>query len=253
MAVEEFTIPSGPYTLPAACHTPGGEGPYATVVAFHGLLSSMASRKYLLLADIAVAAGLALVRFDFRAMGGATGGPEAMTLSGRLEDARAVLEFLSSYPPVDSSRVGLMGSSLGGVVAWATAQEESSVGATAVWATPSGLNELLARRGQPGPEGLSPVPETFFDDLEGHPLMDLPAGLSRVLIVHGQADELVPVAHAHLLFARSMEPRRLIVLPGADHRLSGPDHRQRAAEETVQWFVSLLGEKDRGRVSEDFT
>lgn len=243
MAVEEITIPSGPYTLPAACHTPSGEGPFATVVAFHGLLSSMASRKYLQLADIAVAAGLALVRFDFRAMGGATGGPEAMTLTGRLEDARAVLAFLASYPPVDASRVGLVGSSLGGVVAWATAVEEPSVGATAVWATPSGLTELLARRGRPGPEGLSPVPEAFFDDLDGHPLMELPSGLSRVLIVHGQADELVPVAHAHRLFDRAEEPKSLIILPGVDHRLSDPIHRQRAAEATVQWFASLLGEK----------
>jgi dipeptidyl aminopeptidase/acylaminoacyl peptidase len=241
VTVEEITIQSGPYALPAACHTPAGDGPFATVVAFHGLLSSMASRKYLQLADISVAAGLAFVRFDFRAMGGATGGAEAMTLSGRLEDARAVLGFLGNHPLVDASRVGLMGSSLGGVVAWATALEEPSVGATAVWATPSDLTELLGRRGRPGPEGLSPVPEAFFDDLEGHPLMELPGGLSRVLIVHGQADELVPVAHAHRLFARAKEPRRLIILPGVDHRLSDPIHRQRAAEETVQWIASMLG------------
>jgi alpha/beta superfamily hydrolase len=74
VSVEELTIPSG--------------------LACHGLLSSKASRKYLQLAEIAVAAGLAFVRFDFSAMGGSTGGPEAITLSGWLEDARAVLEFL---------------------------------------------------------------------------------------------------------------------------------------------------------------
>ena len=56
MSVEEFTIPSGQYSLAAACHTPMGEGPFATVVACHGLLSSKASRKYLQLAGIAVAA-----------------------------------------------------------------------------------------------------------------------------------------------------------------------------------------------------
>ncbi|MFQ5894118.1 MAG: alpha/beta hydrolase [Nitrospinota bacterium] len=240
MAVEGFTIPSGPYALAAVCHTPAGEGPFATVVACHGLLSSMAGRKYVQLAEIAAAAGLAFVRFDFRAMGGSTGGPEAMTLSGRLEDARAVLDFLKRYPPVDTSRVGFMGSSLGGVVAWATALTESAVGATAVWATPCDLHQLLARRGQPGPEGLAPLPEAFFDDLEGHPLLELPAGLSRVLIVHGQTDELVPVAHAHRLFAQAEEPKRLIILPDADHRLTDPNHRQRAAGETINWFASLL-------------
>ena len=241
MSVEELTIPSGRYSLAAVCHTPMGEGPFATVVACHGLLSSKASRKYLQLAEIAVAAGLAFVRFDFRARGGSTGGPEAITLSGRLEDARAVLGFLKSYLPADASRVGLMGSSLGGIVAWATALAEPSVGATAVWATPCDLYGLLSRRGQPGPEGLAPLPEAFFEDLDGHPLMELPGGQSRVLIIHGQADEVVPVAHAHRLFAQAEEPKRLIILPGVDHRFKDPGLRQRAAETTVQWFASLLG------------
>ena len=62
-----------------------------------------------------------------------------------------------------------------------------------------------------------------------------------MLIIHGQADEVVPVAHAHRLFAQAEEPKRLIILPGVDHRLKDPDHRQRAAEATVQWFAALLG------------
>jgi dienelactone hydrolase len=241
MAIEELTIPSGPYKLAAVCHLPRGQGPFPVIVACHGLLSSKESRKYKQLADIAGAWGLALLRFDFRAMGESSGGAEAMTLSGRLEDAQAVLDFLKRYPAVDASRLGLMGSSLGGVVAWATAQENPSVGATVVWATPCQLHDLVARRAQPSPPEIKPLPEDFFDDLEGHALLELPAGLERVLIIHGEDDEIVPVSHAHHLFAIASEPKRLIIIPGTDHRITDADHRQRAAEATIQWFATYLG------------
>ena len=44
-------------------------------------------------------------------------------------------------------------------------------------------------------------------------------GLLRapVLIMHGEEDELVPVAHARALFDAAREPRRLKVVPGAGH------------------------------------
>jgi dienelactone hydrolase len=202
----------------------------------------MSSRKYVQIADIAVAWGLALVRFDFRVMGESTGGAEDMTLSGRLEDARAVVDYLKGLRAVDATRLGLLGSSLGGVVAWATALAEPSVRATAVWATPCHLQDLLARRGRPAYAGAEPLPDVFFEDLEGHSLMELPGGLSRVLIVHGEADELVPVEHAHRLYAQASDPKRLIILPGVDHRITDTGHRKRAAEATIQWLASYLRE-----------
>ena len=241
MTVERLTIPSGPFKLAAALHLPPGEGPHAVVVACHGLLSSKASRKYIQLAEMAVASGMALVRFDFRSMGSSTGGPEALTLSGRLEDARSVLDFVRSSPWLDASRLALMGSSLGGVVAWATALAEPSVGATAVWASPADLTGLLASRGEPRPCGIARLPEAFYDDLEGHPLLKLPAGLSRVLILHGEDDEVVPLSHARSLYELALEPKGLTILPGADHRLTKAADRLRAAEETIRWFADLLG------------
>jgi fermentation-respiration switch protein FrsA (DUF1100 family) len=240
MEAEPLIIPSGPYKLAAACHLPSGEGPFPVIVTLHGLLSSKDSRKYKMLADIASAWGLALVRFDFRSMGESTGGAEALTLSGRLEDARSVLEFLRGFPPVDASRAGLMGSSLGGVVAWATALAVPGVKAAAVWATPCHLRDLLARRGQSGPPGARPLPEAFFDDLEEHELLELPAGLSRVLIIHGEEDELVPVRHAHRLYSLALEPKRLVILPSGDHRVTDAVHRQMASEATIHWLATHL-------------
>jgi fermentation-respiration switch protein FrsA (DUF1100 family) len=37
------------------------------------------------------------------------------------------------------------------------------------------------------------------------------------LIVHGDADEIVPLEHAHRLYAAATEPKRLFVVEGAGH------------------------------------
>jgi fermentation-respiration switch protein FrsA (DUF1100 family) len=37
------------------------------------------------------------------------------------------------------------------------------------------------------------------------------------MILHGEEDEIVPVAHARTLFAAAPEPRRLHIVSGAGH------------------------------------
>ncbi|HVC43747.1 MAG TPA: hypothetical protein VND20_02950 [Candidatus Binataceae bacterium] len=42
-----------------------------------------------------------------------------------------------------------------------------------------------------------------------------------VLLIHGMADEILPHRSSELIFERAGEPKRLCLLDGADHRLSG--------------------------------
>lgn len=233
-------IPSGRLELSAVLHMPSGQSPFPVVVACHGLLSSKASLKYVQLAEEACQAGLALLRFDFRSCGQSTGGPSDFTLSGRLDDLRAVIGALKALPGLNPEKIGLMGSSLGGVVAWAVALEETSVKATSVWATPAHLHELLARRDEQPADGPRTIPEAFFRDLEGHRLLELPEGLSYVLIVHGQDDELVPSSHAKQLWSLARQPKELLLIPHADHSLTNPDHRCLAMRTTIGWFCQHL-------------
>jgi len=40
-----------------------------------------------------------------------------------------------------------------------------------------------------------------------------------LLLVHGDADEVVPLEHAYRLYQKAREPKELLVIPGAKHRL----------------------------------
>ena len=71
------------------------------------------------------------------------------------------------------------------------------------------------------------------------------------LIVHGTADWLVPVRHAHVLHARAAEPKRLLLLDGALHAETMLlDRPAPLLEALAEFFDECLQEHDPGRVSE---
>ena len=79
----------------------------------------------------------------------------------------------------------------------------------------------------------------FYDDLAQ---VDLPARLKKIrssLLVHGQADETVPLAHAYWYQTHLRAPCRLAVISGADHPLTGERARGVAVRETLDWLSSL--------------
>src|SRR6185503_695886 len=118
VTAERFTVPIGGTSLVGVLHLPTtAGGPFPAVIACHGLGASKDSDKYLLLGATLPTVGLALVRFDFRGAGESGGSYREATTAMRIDDLEAVLDFLAKHPAL-SNRMGLLGSSMGGYVAW---------------------------------------------------------------------------------------------------------------------------------------
>ncbi|HZX60579.1 MAG TPA: alpha/beta fold hydrolase [Candidatus Methylomirabilis sp.] len=213
-----------------------GRGRWPCVIAAHGLFSTKASEKYLSLAAHLTEAGFACARFDFRGCGQSGGTIAETTVAGRIADLKAVLTRLQEHEATNG-QFFLVGSSLGGYVALFVAEESPQVIATAVWATPAHLRDLTAREEALAAHGLG-LP--FFRELARGTYAEAPAGVARCLIIHGERDELVPPAHACVLYTRAKEPKALEIVPGADHRLSNPEDRARAIRLTGAWYKRHL-------------
>jgi dipeptidyl aminopeptidase/acylaminoacyl peptidase len=233
--IERHRLPHAGGVLALALHLPATGGRAPCVVACHGLRTSKDGDKYLLLGDALAAAGLALARFDFRGCGESSGAEEDTTVGSRVEDVQAVLAFLAHHRRLDG-RVGLLGSSLGGFVALHVAAGRPEAPPVVTWNAPASLVDLGEREGDPG-EGLG-IP--FFEELATHRYAESPAGVSRHLVVHGEADDVVPLEHAMVLHARAAEPCDVVVVAGADHRLSDPGHRQEALAHSLAWLARFL-------------
>jgi alpha-beta hydrolase superfamily lysophospholipase len=226
--------------LPAAklalvLHLPDRPERLPCVVACHGLHASKDSDKYLLLGDALPAAGLALARFDFRGCGESSGREDETTVASRIEDVEAVLALLEGHPRLDG-RFGLLGSSLGGFVALFVAARRPGT-PVVTWNAPASLTELANDDLEENRNLGIPFALEF---MKGHYAL-APAGVTRHMCVHGDADEVVGLDHGARLHEQAGEPCDLLVIAGGDHRLTDMAHRLRAVEASRDWLRRFLG------------
>ena len=62
----------------------------------------------------------------------------------------------------------------------------------------------------------------------------------NILVVHGEADELVPLSHAHEIVDQAGNPKRLLVQKGGDHLMSAATHQAEFIREASLWLSNGL-------------
>lgn len=235
MKIEKVSFQSEGYKIAGVLHLPDEKTP-PCVIASHGLLSSKDSEKYVALGEQISKEGMAMLRFDFRGIGESEGSEEDNTISKKITDLSAAIDFIKSYPGL-GNRIGLLGSSLGGFLSLMKASMDKEIGAVVIWATPLHMDDLGSKKQE---EDYPLPPEAFFEDLPKHRLLPLLPKVSNGLVIHGEKDELVPMEQALGIFYSLSPPKEFHVIGGADHRLLDPAHRQRAIELSVDWFKKYL-------------
>lgn len=212
-----------------------GRGP--TVVWLGGFRSDMAGTKAQALADWALAAGRAYLRFDYFAHGESSGDFAKGTITRWREDALAVLEELVEGPAV------LVGSSMGGWIACLAALAHPAQVAAMVLVAPApDFTEKLMSPGIP-PEGLTdldaegvwyrpslygdpyPITRSLLEDGARWSILDAEIPIEvPVRVLQGGEDPDVPWRHA-LELAQAIKSRDLVftLVKDGDHRLSRPE------------------------------
>ena len=198
---------------------PATEGPHPVIVLLHGGFWR-ARFDRLTMAALAVDLadrGWATWNVEYRRVGNGGGVPET------LDDVRASLAALSDVTaPLHLSRVVIVGHSAGGQLGLCLAGEP----AVAAVVSLAGVCDLASAYAEAIGEsatgafiggGPDDRPEAYQ---MADPLRRIPAG-ARVLLVHGDADQRVPVAqsrrYAQVAAAAGDERCEFIELPGVDH------------------------------------
>jgi uncharacterized protein len=235
MRTEKVSFKSEGQRISGVLHLPEtGNPPY--VIASHGLLSSKDSEKYIALGEQISWEGMGMLRFDFRGIGESEGKEEDNTISKKIADLSAAVDFIRSNSG-SGNRIGLIGSSLGGFLSLMKASTDKEVKAVVIWATPLHMDDLGSKKQE---EDYPLPPEPFFEDLPRHRLLPLLPNVSNCLVIHGEKDELVPMEQALGIFNSLGIPKEIHVIGDADHRLTDPIHRRRAIELSVDWLKKYL-------------
>jgi len=172
------------------------------VLFFHGNAGNIGHR--VLVAGLLSGAGFDVMLFDYRGYGRSTGKPDE---PGTYLDARAARGTLTAREDCDPARVIYLGESLGAAVATELAQS-SPPRALILQSAFTSLRDV-ARRHYPVPRFLIPDAYPTIRSIDS---VDAP-----VLVLHGDRDTIVPVAHGRRLFEAASEPKRLKIFPGLGH------------------------------------
>jgi uncharacterized protein len=210
--------------------------PWPGVVICHGAGSR--KENHADFARLAAASGWAALAFDARGHGSSEGGmsPEAV------DDVIAMAELLAAHSGVDERRVAARGSSMGGFLAiHAAALTPKIAGVIAVCpASEDGLarglrrDELEMRVADPlsleAWLGANDLREAV-GRLRGQPL----------ILLHAEGDEQVPSEWSQELYDLAPEPKKLILVPGGDHRSLQHDAELQAV--ALGWLEKRLAER----------
>lgn len=178
--------------------------------------------------------GFDVLLFDYRGYGGNRGEPSE---EGTYLDAEAALACLLSQPRVDRKRVFYFGRSLGGAVALNLACAHPPAGLILL-STFSSFPEIAQNyvknnvRALRVPLGLIPDVFPSYERIDG-----LRAPL---LVLHGLADELVPVSQGAKLYWVANEPKSMHVFVDCDHNNVMDEAGDELSQVLVRWHKSLL-------------
>ncbi len=190
----------------------------------------MQSVKLTRLALTLAQAGYAALQYDAAGCGDSPGLARHATLTGRVDELLDAADLLGRRFP--GLPVAYMGSSLGGTAALVAADRRTPL-CTICWSAPTDLDALFQRLNRKDPR---PDLPDMVHDIPRHDLEAVLARTSRVLFVHGEEDEVVPVGQAHRGHELAREPKDLLVLPGADHSLSSLEDQARATAQSLAWL-----------------
>lgn len=229
----ELGLPLDDLTLAARLFYPS-EQPRAGAVIAHGLHSSMQSAKLTRLAQALAQAGFLALMYDARGCGASPGDVRHTTISSRREEYLAAVAWLAGR--YHHLPLAFLGSSLGGCAALRAAALGPPC-CLVLWSTPLDLLALMRRmKAAPRPPDLP----LMLADLPRHDLTSLLAVTPGILFVHGMEDEVVPMEQARWGHTLAADPKGLLLLPGADHRLSRWEDQERAIQQTLAWIEASL-------------
>ena len=148
--------------------------------------------------------GLGVMAIDWRGYGGSTGTPSE---AGLRADARGAFDYLQAAAP--DSRIAVFGESLGSGIAVALARDRPVAGVL-LNAPYASVRRLFELRGPPLPYRMLLIDQFDAEALIGG--VDVP-----VMILHGTADEHIPITEARRLYDAAREPKIMIEVEGARH------------------------------------
>lgn len=214
-------------------------------------------RLFVRLAEELTKLGIAVLRFDYRGSGDSEGNFQDVTIESEVSDTLACLDFISQDSQIDSTRIGLLGRSLGGVISILATSHFKAIKSLVLWApvlrnTPwKNLWESVQKEAVTNNQKMLissfpfPLPsQTFLQQFFRLDLENDLKNLDHIPILHLEAekDGIVNREHGegYRFIRQNIQHSRFIKLPNSDHDFSDSKDQELAIVETCRWYQQTL-------------
>ncbi len=221
------------------------------IILCHGLSTSKDGRTYLALEERLNKGGFPTFRFDFFGHGESEGLFEDTTISEAVED---ILKAKSCVRKRGYERLGLFGSSFGGMASLITASQTDDFILLALKSPVSDYMELLTDRyekeklllwkekgciQETGPDGtLVKLNYTFYQAMKKADVyINIEKINCKTLIIHGDNDETVPIDQSKKT-AGLIRNCRIEIIEGGDHAYSNPKDFEKMISLASDFFLT---------------
>ena len=168
-----------------------------------------------------VGRGFGVLAFDFPGHGESDG--EVHWAAGELASLSGALDFVAARPDVNAKKLGVVGASMGGLIAVRLAEHDARVRALALLGTPPDLSQVIRlefkRWGSLASSGALFALKHYGMTLDRDQPRSLVARIAprELLIVGGANDTLIPPHMARELFLAAQQPKEFYLAPNAKH------------------------------------
>jgi alpha-beta hydrolase superfamily lysophospholipase len=231
---------------------PKGKGPFPGICKFHGLPGS--SDQVHGVASNLAQAGFAVFTFDFRGFRQSEG---VFRLSSEIVDAIEAITHLQESDLTRKDWVGVYGASYGAAVAINTATRDKRISALCIRAPvydtlafalspfiQPAVEQLLENspneiHGLSDPVVRKQILDWMKEDGEKFNPIEVISKMPPrpLLVITGDADVAIDVLGVKHLFDLAPDPKKLIIVEGADHELSNSNAYERTIRYVVDWFM----------------
>ncbi|WP_019506914.1 alpha/beta hydrolase [Pleurocapsa sp. PCC 7319] len=187
---------------------PASEKTAPVLLYFHGNASNNGD-----VTDIAAMfhqIGLSVLLIDYRGYGKSS--PTFPSEKSVYQDALAAWNYLTTVRQIEPAKIFVYGHSLGGAIAIELAIKHPEMAGLVVEGTFTSIKEVASQDKIFRIFPLGWILTQHFDSISKIQSLQVP-----VLIMHGTADEVIPVTMADELFAMAPEPKELLIIPQAMH------------------------------------
>lgn len=217
----------------------------ALVILGHGLTGNKDRPHLIAIAEGLAARGWPCLRISYSGNGGSDGRFEDSCITRETGDLQSVLDVVP-----DTAKVAYIGHSMGAAVGVLTAARDLRIRALVSLAGMTHTADFVAREFSevtPG-EGFMwedenfPLSWTYVDDLRliGNTLSAAESVTQPWLLIHGDADDLVPIQDGRDAFEAAICEKRFMEIAGAGHSFDETNY-PRIVEAVDQWLGASFG------------